>query len=76
MSSCPNGRSSVPWSLKCLINNGKEYQKQDFVLLHRAKSCFVTARLGERFRKKGVHMGRMPHMHTFFAEFSTAQAEA
>ena len=26
--------------------------------------------LGERFRKKGVHVGRVPHMHTFFAYFS------
>ena len=25
-------------------------------------------------RKKGVHVGRVPHMHTFFAE-SLAQAE-
>jgi hypothetical protein len=36
---------------------------------------FVTA-LSERFRKKGVHVGRTPHMHTFFAEFSTAKASA
>ena len=27
--------------------------------------------LGERIRKKGMHVGRMPHMHAFFAEFLT-----
>jgi hypothetical protein len=32
--------------------------------------------LGERFRKKGVRVGRTPHTHTFFAEFSTAKASA
>jgi protein tyrosine phosphatase (PTP) superfamily phosphohydrolase (DUF442 family) len=26
--------------------------------------------LGKRFRKKGVHVGRTPHMHTFFADSS------
>ena len=25
--------------------------------------------MGKRFRKKGVHVGRAPHMHTFFADF-------
>jgi len=32
--------------------------------------------LGESFRKKGVHVGHTPHMHTFFAEFSTAKDSA